>query len=244
MNLKRSVASFLILGALAMGPAIDAQAAAISTLNLSGDAEVTGFADGTPGTFTADLDNLSGSVNLVALPDGNYNVSVEGSLSLPGFPLVNIPLTPIFSGALSSTGLTPGNYNFIFGTSLGVDIPFAFDISYDGNTSAAVLAALNSLTGASFVDPAGAGTLGVTGTFFANGTSAQINFTESNLSWAGFGALLAGVDGLLGSPDGQLAGTFGVDMTVTAAPEPGTLLLLSAGLLGLVSRRQRAKALA
>ena len=259
MNLKRSVASFLILGALAMGPALDAQAAAISTLNLSGDAIITGFADGTPETFTVTLSNLSGNVHLVALPDGNYNVSASvDSFLFLGTPLLSsVPLTPIFSGALSSTGLTPGDYDFTFGSPLSTSFGFGFDINYDGSTSAAVLVAVNNLLppgSPTFVFPTGAGTLGVTGTFNSDGTSANITFTESNLDWAGFNVLLDAVDGTLGPKDGKIdisdptggniPGFEIVNMRVVATPEPGTLLLLSAGLLGLVSRRRLAKTLA
>ena len=129
MNLQRTVASTLVLGALAMGTALDAHATSINTVNIAGTASVTGFADSNPLTFTANFTNLSGTASLVALPDGNYNVSAGGSLSFLGVPLLaGVPLTPVFSGALSSTGLTPGNYSFAFGAPIGIDVPFAFTI--------------------------------------------------------------------------------------------------------------------
>ncbi|MCP5197100.1 MAG: PEP-CTERM sorting domain-containing protein [Gammaproteobacteria bacterium] len=249
MNMKNSVASILVLGTLALGTAVDAQAVvATSTVDLSGNMSVTGFGlndtDSNPLTFTADLSGLTGTVDLEALLDGNYSISTGGTLSFLGIPLLNnVPLTPIYSGYLSSTGLTPGNYNFAFGSSLPFDFNFGFDINYDGDTTQAVLSAVNALTGSSFVNTDGAGTLSVTGTFFQDGTSATLNFTESNLTWAGFHSLLAAVDGTLGNLDGALNGPFSADVTVVARsiPEPGMVLLLVTGLAGLAGHRRLAR---
>ena len=132
------------LGALALASFSLAAPASVvfSTSSMTGNFSVTGFADGTPTTFNASYSGLTGSVSMTALVDGHYAVSAKGGASFVAFPgpggtfTIDVPTaTPVFTGFLGSTGLTPGDYNFAFGTALPFAIPFAFDIHYDGSAS-------------------------------------------------------------------------------------------------------------
>lgn len=241
---------YRLLGAavLATG-AMTAQAAVVmSTPALTGSVSVTGFADGTPGSFSATYSNLAGTIGLTALPDGEYTVSAKGSASFTGFAgpggtiSVDVPTaTPLFTGFLGSSGLTPGNYAFTFGTALPFAIPFAFDITYDGDASPEVMGAL-ALLGFPFVNPDGAGTLSVSGVFNADGTSATVSFTESGLTWSGFGQTLLLADVAAGGANGIIDGSFslrGIEVTANAVPEPATLALVSAALLMAGAARRR-----
>lgn len=222
-----------------------------NTADLTGSASVTGFADGSPGSFTATFQDLAGTASATALPNGNYNVSAQGSVSFTGFPgpggsasLSLIDPLRIFSGALSSSGLTAGTYTNTFipgvaGVNDGPGFDFGFIINYDGQTSTQVLSALSALLGFAFVDPNGAGTLTVSGKLYADG--AVVDFTESNLTWVGFGNLLAAADFMYGGGDGKIDGTFAMrNVTVTAdIPEPAPIALVGLALAGLALTRRR-----
>jgi hypothetical protein len=241
-----------MLGALALATFSLASPAAVvfSTSSMTGDFSVTGFADGTPTTFSASYSALSGSVDLTALADGYYTVKARGSASFVAFPgpggTLDIDVataTPLFTGFLGASGLTPGDYSFSFGTALPFAIPFAFDIHYDGNASPEVMSAL-ALLGFPFVNPDGAGTLSVSGLFGADGSSAVLDFSESDLSWAGFGATLMMADAAFGPGSPNLIdGSFALrDIEITATPvsAPATLALSGlALLLAAVSARRR-----
>jgi hypothetical protein len=241
------------VGALALASFCVAAPAAVvmSTSSLSGSFAVTGFADGTPTTFSASYSGLTGSINLTALADGFYTVSARGGATFVAFPgpagtlTLDVPTAvPLFSGFLGSAGLTPGNYAFTFGTALPADIPFAFDIAYDGNASPAVMSAL-ALLGFPFVNPDGAGVLSVSGVFDANGSSATVNFSESGLTWSGFGRTLMMADAAFGPGSPNLIdGTFAlrnIEITATPVPAPATLALAGLALLlaGVSARRRR-----
>ncbi len=241
------------LGALALVSFSVAAPAAVvmSTSSLSGSFAITGFADANPAEFSVSYSGLTGSIALTALADGHYTVSVGGSATFVAFPgpggtqTINVPgSVPLFTGFLGSSGLTPGSYGFTFGTALPGAIPFAFDIAYDGDASPEVMGAL-ALLGFPFVEPDGAGTLSVSGVFNADGSSATVNFSESNLTWAGFGQTLRLADAAFGpsSPD-LIDGTFALrDVTVTATPVPVPATLALAGLAlllaGMSARRRR-----
>ena len=220
-----------------------------STPNLSGNIAFSGFGDATPTTFSASLTNLSGSLNLLALADGHYTVLGEGSVFFQGHPgaggtidqTVN-PAVPLYTGFLGSTGLTPGFYNFNFGSALPGDILIDFSIQYDGAASSQVMGFLMPL---GFINPDGSGILNVSGVFSADGTSAVFNFIESDLTWSGFGGALLAADQLFGGGDGIIDGPFSLsNVSVVAVSEPQTLLLLFIGLciLSLIGARKYSQA--
>lgn len=242
----------LFVGVAVAGAALSAQAnPVLTTASLTGFSSVTGFADGTPQTFSASLRDLNGTVNATVLPAGSYNMSVQGTFSFTGFAgpggtITQTIVDPLrfFSGAVVPTGATPGDYGFTFTPGVaGVNDTFlgnfGFSVAYDGSTSAEVLGFLNTLFGGGFVDPAGAGVLDVSGAIYSDGF--VMDFTESDLTWVGFGRLLAGIDTAVGGGNGTIDGTFAVrDVVVTAVSTPGTAWLVAGALLALGIARRRA----
>ena len=226
----------------------------LNTPLLTGSVVAKNFADGTPDTFDVNFSNMAGTVTAVALPNGIYNVSGQGIASFintPGGGTTNIPiLSPLllFSGALSSTGITAGTYTgtFVAGAPHTVVYPnIGFTINYDGQTSSQVLAILNALVGSPpnapvYIDPQGAGTLDVTGVLYMDGI--DFSFTESNLkNWGGFGSLLSTIDQMEGGDNGIIDGDFVLRNVVVTAelPEPAPLALIGLALASLAWVRRR-----
>jgi PEP-CTERM motif len=227
----------------------------LTTNSLAGNLAITGFADGSPTTFSMALKDMAGTVNVNAFPAGAYTLNAQGSFSFTGFAgpggtvsgTLPVP-TPLFTGFLGVTPAANGSLSFSPGV-LGVfDTPLAtlnYSTDYSGSATPQLMALINLLTGVSLPPITGAGTLAIQAQVYSDGV--LLNMTESNLTWPGFGRSLLLVDSLTGGNNGIIDGTFAmsnVAVTVSAVPEPSSVAMILAGLAavgGLARHRKTAR---
>ncbi len=249
----RSVAAATFALAATVATSAHADTTVLATPSLAGHLAITGFADGSPTTFSVALQDLAGTVNVNAFPAGAYTVSAQGSFSFTGFAgpggtvSGSLPgAVALFTGFLGVSPAASGSASFSFtpGVLGAFDTPLAtlnYSADYDGNVTPQFVALINALTGVTLTQTAGAGTLAMQAQVFSDGV--RLNLTESNLTWRGFGQSLLLADALAGGANGIIDGTFALNnvaVTVSAVPEPTTTALILAGLaaVGTAARRR------
>ncbi|MCG5501829.1 PEP-CTERM sorting domain-containing protein [Ectothiorhodospira lacustris] len=239
------------------------------TDSLAGNLSISGL--GGESGFSIELTSLEGDVNFVALPKTQLKgVYVRGQLDLYAPPRLTLPgLTPpifsvisagfmnIFKGMLGIPDPELSGMEIIplsFGSLSTQTGSGSFDIVYDGFTSNAFIAAINSTIGTELANTQGSG--GVTVEYTYEGDSVIMGISETFADWMGFERLLdlAGAylresivdalsppfDAFVPAYNGTIAGRFELtNAEIKFVPEPGSLALFGLGMAGLAAAGMR-----